>query len=164
MDRELLQQLYSKYSKELYLYIYSMCKKYSVAEDLLQETFLKALLSLDNNHQNFKAWLYLVGKNLTLNYLKKDKKNNYLEEIEEISDTNSIIEKVIFKDRDKKLYEAILTLPKISQQVIILQYFSKLSQTEISSVLGLSAGNVRTIAHRAKKQIKQYLEVQGYEF
>ena len=46
MENELLRQLYRKYQRELYLYLYSLCKNHELAEDLLQETFLKALLAL----------------------------------------------------------------------------------------------------------------------
>ena len=46
MENELLRQLYRKYRRELYLYLYSLCKNHELAEDLLQETFLKALLAL----------------------------------------------------------------------------------------------------------------------
>ena len=46
MEKDILKQLYQKYRKEIYLYLYSLCKNSSLAEDLLQETFLKALLSL----------------------------------------------------------------------------------------------------------------------
>ena len=45
MEKDILKQLYQKYRKEIYLYLYSLCKNSSLAEDLLQETFLKALLS-----------------------------------------------------------------------------------------------------------------------
>ena len=46
MENELLRQLYRKYQRELYLYLYSLCKNHELAEDLLQETFVKALLAL----------------------------------------------------------------------------------------------------------------------
>ena len=52
MEKDILKQLYQKYRKEIYLYLYSLCKKESLAEDLLQETFLKALLSLPDDHTN----------------------------------------------------------------------------------------------------------------
>ena len=60
MEKDILKQLYQKYRKEIYLYLYSLCKNSSLAEDLLQETFLKALLSLPDDHTNMRAWLYLV--------------------------------------------------------------------------------------------------------
>lgn len=52
MEKDILKQLYQKYRKEIYLYLYSLCKNSSLAEDLLQETFLKALLSLPDDHTN----------------------------------------------------------------------------------------------------------------
>lgn len=61
MEKDILKQLYQKYRKEIYLYLYSLCKNSSLAEDLLQETFLKALLSLPDDHTNMRAWLYLVA-------------------------------------------------------------------------------------------------------
>lgn len=74
MDKVILSELYQKYHKELYLYLYSLCKNHSETEDLLQETFLKALLSLPEEHTNVRAWLYVVGRNLFLNHRKKNQK------------------------------------------------------------------------------------------
>lgn len=71
MDSKVLEQLYRKYEGELYLYIYSICKDKHAAEDLLQETFLKAILALPDGHTNIRAWLYLVARNLTYNAIKK---------------------------------------------------------------------------------------------
>ena len=73
MEKDILKQLYQKYRKEIYLYLYSLCKKESLAEDLLQETFLKALLSLPDDHTNMRAWLYLVARNLLFNYYHREK-------------------------------------------------------------------------------------------
>ena len=71
MDSKVLEQLYRKYERELYLYIYSICKDKHATEDLLQETFLKAILALPDGHTNMRAWLYLVARNLTYNAIKK---------------------------------------------------------------------------------------------
>ena len=73
MEKDILKQLYQKYRKEIYLYLYSLCKNSSLAEDLLQETFLKALLSLPDDHTNMRAWLYLVARNLFFNYYRREK-------------------------------------------------------------------------------------------
>lgn len=64
MNNDALRQLYERYSREIYLYLLSLCKDGRLAEDLMQETFLKALLSLDETHANLRAWLYTVARNL----------------------------------------------------------------------------------------------------
>ena len=63
VDNQILLKLYSLYQKELYLYLYSLCGDRYLAEDLLHETFLKALLALPDGHSNMRAWLYMVARN-----------------------------------------------------------------------------------------------------
>ena len=57
IEGDALQQLYMKYQKVIYLYLYTMCHNASLAEDLTQDTFVKAILSLPEGHGNIKAWL-----------------------------------------------------------------------------------------------------------
>ena len=89
MEKDILKQLYQKYRKEIYLYLYSLCKNSSLAEDLLQETFLKALLSLPDDHTNMRAWLYLVARNLFFNYYRREKEKVPLGEVQQIQNTAS---------------------------------------------------------------------------
>ena len=56
VDNQILLKLYSLYQKELYLYLYSISGDRHLAEDLLHETFLKALLALSDGHSNMRAW------------------------------------------------------------------------------------------------------------
>ena len=72
VDNELFMKLYGAYQKELYLYLYSLCRNRHQAEDLLHETFLKALLALPDGHTNMRAWLYMVARNLFYNQQKKN--------------------------------------------------------------------------------------------
>ena len=57
MDKKILEETYQKFQKELYLYLFSLFQNRQLTEDLLQETFLKALLSLSDSHGNIRAWL-----------------------------------------------------------------------------------------------------------
>ena len=82
MDNEILLKLYSLYQKELYLYLYSFCGDRHLAEDLLHETFLKALLALPDGHTNMRAWLYMVARNLFYNQQKKKSQEILMEEQE----------------------------------------------------------------------------------
>ena len=82
MDNEILLKLYSLYQKELYLYLYSLCGDRHLAEDLLHETFLKALLALPDGHANMRAWLYMVARNLFYNQWKKNSREILMEKQE----------------------------------------------------------------------------------
>ena len=66
LDKKLLELMYARYYRELYIYIYSMCRSGVITEDILQETFLKAFISLKDSHTNMRAWLYITSRNLCL--------------------------------------------------------------------------------------------------
>ena len=55
MDGQVPQRLYEAYGRDLFLYLYSLCKSRETAEDLMQETFVRALLSLSDEHVNVRA-------------------------------------------------------------------------------------------------------------
>ena len=76
MDNEVIASFYRQYRSKIYLYLYSLCKSRELTEDLLQKTFLKAKLSIQNNHVNVRAWLYMVARNLYFNYITKTVKIN----------------------------------------------------------------------------------------
>ncbi len=166
MDKQLLRQLYSKYQKEIYLYLFSLCKNREIAEDLTQETFLKALLSLSDSHTNMRAWLYMVARNQFFNYKKKAREFVLLESVEEvISDNGSlqIMNSLIQDERRRILYQAMQSLEADKREVLVLQYFGGVSQKEIASLLRKSPENVRVLVHRSKKELKKYMEENGYD-
>ena len=164
MHSDLLAEVYQKYHKEIYRYLYTLCGDSALAEDLLQEVFLKAILSLSDSHTNIRAWLYLVARNLFLNNVKKGKRIVYEEISEEFADGHLGPEEKAMEDmKNQELYRAIMQLDTGLREVIALRYFSELSQKEIASLLHISPENVRIKVYRAKKEIKNYMEGKGYD-
>lgn len=166
MDKWLLKQLYLKYQKEIYLYLYSLCRNRDLAEDLVQETFLKAILSLSNEHANMRAWLYMVARNLFLNYRNKEKKQISLEEFgDEMCDEKAleVLERLLHDERRRLLYRALQKLNGDKREVLMLQYFSGLSQKEIAALLRKTPENIRILAYRGKKELREYMEANGYD-
>ncbi|NSG82356.1 RNA polymerase sigma factor [Blautia schinkii] len=162
MEQKLLTLVYEKYHRELYLYIYSLSRNHHIAEDLTQETFLKALLSLPEEHGNIRAWLYMVARNLFFNYRKKASRNVSLEEEMKRSDEEKdLLANMIENERKLQLYQALKKLDMKKREILLLQYFGDLSQKEIAAVLHITPENVRVLAYRAKKELKKYMEQQG---
>ena len=162
MEQKLLTLVYEKYHRELYLYIYSLSRNHHIAEDLTQETFLKALLSLPEEHGNIRAWLYMVARNLFFNYRKKASRNVSLEEEMKRSDEEKdLLANMIENERKLQLYQALKKLDMKKREMLLLQYFGDLSQKEIAAVLHITPENVRVLAYRAKKELKKYMEQQG---
>lgn len=159
MEREILEQLYRSYHRELFLYLYSLCRNKSAAEDLLQETFLKAILSLPEAHANIRAWLYLVARNLCFNYLQKEKKTTSLEKWEGVlEDEEDVLQKCIVNEEHRNLYIALSKLERRKREVLEMQYFGGLSQKEIAAILHLTPENVRVLSFRARREMKRELK------
>lgn len=173
MDKNMLRQFYRRYSGEIYLYLYSLCRSRETAEDLMQEVFLKALLSLPDQNENLRAWLYKVARNACFNELRNKKRELQSEHIEEISasareslqenSSDNLVDELIRSEQRRFLYEAMMKLPDRQREILELFYFSELSIKEIAQIMRLTSQNVRVLAHRAKKQLREYMEVNGYE-
>ena len=168
MENKILQQVYHKYHREIYLYLYSLCKNHEVAEDLTQETFLKAMLSLSETHANIRAWLYLVARNLYFNYSKKENRNVLLDEGEMesafyVDSAKETLERILTDERRRLLYQELKKLDERSREILTLQYFCNLSQKEIAALLKLNPENVRVLSYRGKRRLKEYMEANGYE-
>lgn len=170
LNKYLLEELYRRYYRELYIFVYSLCESETVTDDILQDTFLKALLLLKDSHTNMRAWLYLVARNLYYNYYNKQKKflSVEMEDSDEIGSRilytagkefiqNDILEEILQQEEKKKLWKAVNRLKGQKKEVILLQYFGDFSIKEIAAMLKLTPGNVKVLSYRAKKELKEYL-------
>lgn len=178
MDRNLLEGIYGMYAEEIRLYLYSLCKDAVRAEDMMQEVFVKALLSLSDDHENFRAWLYLVARNLCINEMKKERRRqkqvaenarkreenyNGMAENTEFSATEpDIVFSILREERKRSIFKCLMHLPEIQREAVYMFYFGEMSTGKIARVLELSPENVRVILYRARKNMKHLLEKEGY--
>ena len=152
--------MYEAYYRELYLYVYAICGNKNTTEDVLQETFLKALLALKDSHTNMRAWLYLTARNFCYNLLKREKRLVYGEETGRADEeAEDLLEQILKKEQSRRLQSALDKLSKPQREVLMLQYFGGFRQKEIAAMLQITPANVRVLAHRAKKELKSILEV-----
>lgn len=152
--------MYEVYYRELYLYVYTICGNKNMTEDVLQETFLKALLALKDSHTNMRAWLYLTARNFCYNLLKREKRLVYGEETGRADEeAEDLLEQILKKEQSRRLQSALGKLSKPQREVLMLQYFGGFRQREIAAMMQLTPANVRVLAHRAKKELKSILEV-----
>lgn len=158
MKNDALKLIYEEYSREIFLYVLSLCGNRATAEELMQETFVKALLSLPDSHSNVRAWLYKVARNLFLDRARRLKFESPGLEEEREGTAASPDELILEKLENERLHRAIARLDLRKREVIRLRYFSELDFSEIASIMGLTLENVRVLAHRAKKELKTYLE------
>lgn len=169
MGNDVLAVVYRIYSREIYLYLYGLSHNRQLSEDLMQETFAKALITVVTADTGIRAWLYKVARNLYFNTYRKDKRliiglenaENKAEIRVEIEE--SLLSKLLRTEREKALYKALNKLESKKREVLLLQYFSGLSGKDIAKLLDITTENVRILVFRGKKELKLYLEEAGYE-
>ena len=169
MENDVLAVVYRTYSREIYLYLYGLSHNRQLSEDLMQETFVKALITVGTADMGIRAWLYKVARNLYFNTYRKDKRliiglenvENKAEIREEIEE--SPLSKLLTTEREEALYKALNKLEGKKREVLLLQYFSGLSGKDIAKLLDITTENARILAFRGKKELKLYLEEAGYE-
>lgn len=159
MKNDEFEIIYKKYNRELYLYALSLCKQHHLSQDLVSETFFKALLSLDIGEGYIKYWLFRVCKNLYLDHLKKSSRLEAMElNASKLSIEDGTLDKIILNEERRRIYYEVLSLQPSYKEIIILYYYCNLSLKEISEVAGISQGAARTLLFRARKKIKEFLE------
>ena len=162
MDKALLEELYQRYGAEIFRYLYAMCRDRLLAEDIMQDAFCRALISLPTSHVNARAWLYMVGRNLLINEMKKRKRELCSDDMESIADGDPE-KQAIRKEENSMLQEALLSLDERKREILILNYFERFTLKEAAVIMGISYENARILSMRAKRELRRIMEVNGYE-
>lgn len=159
MKNDQIEELYIKYYRELYLYAYSLCKDYYLAQDLTSDTFFKAYLSLDKDVDYFKYWLFRVCKNLYFDYLKKHKGQSTLDNIEDFQISyETPLNKILESEEKKRIFNLIINLKETYKEILILHYYCGFSIKDISKTKNITENAAKTLLFRARSKLKKELE------
>lgn len=161
MERHEWKLIYEMYYKPLYLYALSLTGNPHDAEDLLQETFVKAFLSYQNKG-SLKYWLVTVLKNEFLN-LQRKRKREFLDDGELLKashtlEKQNVLENVIDKEERRQLFHAIQKLPLMMKEILMESVYFHMQDEEIARLHNLTEVNVRKIRSRAKKRLLDELK------
>jgi RNA polymerase sigma-70 factor (ECF subfamily) len=145
--------------KELYKFIYSIIKNQNLAEDILQQTLMKAYEKFDTikDVTKFKSWIFTIAKNESLSWIRKynreiPSEDAYLELLGGYSEDTP--EELLIKHEIKEqVKESIKMLNPVDQEIIYLRYYYDLNFSEIALILNLNENTVKTKHKRAKKKI-----------
>ena len=150
-----MEEIYERYSKLVYKYLYGLCKDEALAEDLTQETFYKAIRGINkfNNECKINTWLYRIAKNVWIDYLKKKKITVPLEE--QLVIDNSFENNLEDKNNLINLYKSIHKLDENTREVLYLRINSELSFKDIGNILNKSEEWARIVFYRGKIKLKE---------
>lgn len=152
-----MEELYKQNAKVVYHFLYSRCKDEALAEELLQDTFLKAFESIERFDGSCKisTWLCQIARHLLYQHWEKSKKEAAVELKEDISAAYDTEMQAIHKIELAEVLDKLQQMPDEVVQVVKLRAMSDLSFREIGEILGKSENWARVTFFRAKKQLLQ---------
>ena len=153
MEKALLEEFYQRYYRQLFLYAVSLTGSREDAEDLVANTFVKALTTFRGG--NIVPWLYKVLRNEFFDLYRKGKREVALSEdtLCQTDLSDPVIAHCIENEQTAWLYQQIWQLPRHEREVLLLTVQTDYSDRQIAEILALTVTHVRVLRHRAKKHI-----------
>ncbi len=152
-----------KYQERLYWHIRRMVISHEDADDVLQNSLIKAWKGLDKfkKEAQLYTWLYRIATNETLTFLNKKRKHFFISINDVERELNSTLETSDSYSGDEiqlKLQQAILTLPEKQRLVFNMKYYDEMKYEEISKILNTSVGGLKASYHHAVKKIEEFVK------
>jgi RNA polymerase sigma-70 factor (ECF subfamily) len=155
LEDDIFNQIYNKYFPYVYRYLYGLTYNQQTAEDLTQESFVKALCVLQFPNESIKSWLLTVAHNLYVDYVKKNRRlvfreDSFLNQIKVQDFTDGLI----LKESTRSAFLLIKQLPENQRQAVLLCLVNELSYQQAGEILGISVSAVTNLIYRARKTLR----------
>lgn len=161
VKKETYAQLFDSHHKALYRYLYRMSGSREIAEELLQETFCRCMLSLRKEHlANARAWLYKVARHLYIDWhRKRHTESKAMMEYERRKTASSEMglpeQEFGRKEQWLRIERILLRLPEHYRTIVYLREVDGFSYAELAEMLELSAEQVKVNLHRGRKKFRE---------
>jgi RNA polymerase sigma factor (sigma-70 family) len=171
-DPRAFDDLVVKYSPRLYGLVYNMTANHEDANDLLQDVFAKAFRSIKGfrGKSSFYTWIHSIAVNMTINFLKKRGRRFQMslddvdlniqndKEFIELTSGASPVREADLGELQQRLNEAMLKLSPEHRAVVTMFDIQGMPHAEISKILGVSEGTIRSRLFYAHRQLQAHLE------
>jgi RNA polymerase sigma-70 factor (ECF subfamily) len=163
-DPQALAELYDRYGRLAYALILRVVRDAAIAEDLVQETFLRVwnrVHGFDAEKGAVRPWLLAVARNRAIDYLRssggRESSSLDFEHTEHPALFGNMEREVLASDSARRVKSAMAKLPTQQRQVIELAYFEGLSQSEMAERMGQPLGTVKTWVRTALRSLRDEL-------
>jgi RNA polymerase sigma-70 factor (ECF subfamily) len=162
-DKNAFGELYERYARKVYRYIYYRTGNQHDAEDLAARVFHRALVHIQNYQDRgvpFQAWLYRIAHNLVANW-HRDRTRRKVVPLDDFMGLRVDAPEVTAEaqDEQERLVAAIQRLPEDRQQLIVLKFVERLSNQEIGAIMDRSEGAIKSLYHRTLLALRDELAV-----
>ncbi|MDY0410247.1 RNA polymerase sigma factor SigW [Virgibacillus soli] len=169
-DQAAYEDVVALFQNRIFQHCFRMLGNAHEAEDIAQEAFIRAYVNIHSfdDRRKFSTWLYRIATNLTIDHLRKRKPDYFLDAEVKGTDGLDMYSQLAAGDRlpeeevqDMELQEYILqqisSLPPKYRSVIMLRYLEEFSLKEISDIMDIPLGTVKTRLHRGREALRKKL-------
>lgn len=158
-----IESIYKEYFFIVYKYLLCLTHDSELAEELTQDTFVKAIMKINTFKVESKisTWLISIAKNLYFNELKRSRKSIDINKIGQQMCNECVEDIIVLKEEKELLKEKINNLDEISRQVVFFRISGELSFKEIGDLLNKSENWARVTYYRAKNKLLKGVDSYG---
>ena len=162
-------QIIKDHKDGLMFYLNSFVQNIHLAEDLTEDTFVKLIARRPrfSGKSTFKTWLYAIGRNVALDFLRKNAKLPTVsaeEAMTLIADEADVARQYLCSERKLQVHKALKQLNDEYRQVLVLVYFEDFQNDQVASIMGKSKKQIENLVYRAKLSLKSELEKEGFVY
>ena len=154
-----IEKIYRTYFMKVYSYILSTVKNHDIAEEITQNTFLKAMTAkkqfLGNSSEY--TWLCAIAKNQCIDYFREEEKKAPFPEDDSLAFDDEALDNITKKETSLKIHKFLHEMEEPYKEVFELRVFGELSFAEIAQVFGKTENWARVTYHRARLKLKERL-------
>lgn len=168
-DDEGIVEIIRDYKDGLILYLNGFTQDISAAEELMEDIFVKLATRKPRfrGHSTFKTWLYAIGRNVAMDYLRHNARlsSRSAEELERLAGEEESLERAYLRtERRILLHQALDRLKAEYRQVLYLIYLEGFDNMEAAAVMHKSKRQIENLIYRAKQSLKSELEKEGFAY
>lgn len=169
-DKDAFGEIYERYLKKIYNYIYYRTGNQQDAEDLTAKVFYRALSHIETYVDKgvpFQAWLYRIAHNLVANFHRDKGRRKIIPLDEYLAHTlqaDSPDRQAEASEQEAELLRAIRRLPADRQQLLILKFIQQKSNAEIGEIMERTEGAIKSLYHRTLLSLRDELQLQQMSF
>ncbi len=167
-DTEIFEAIVSRYKNPLFNFVFRFLGDRDATADVVQETFIKVYRNKDSykTFAKFSTWIYTIAGNLAKTELQRRKRKNQIsinswgedEETMDLPDGGPLPDRLVDSGiKNKMIQEALLKLPEVYREMVILRDIQEMSYEEIAEVMDISIGTVKSRINRGRAQLQELL-------
>lgn len=166
-DPAAYEHIYNRYVDMLYRYLYARCNNAALAEEALGELWLRVVqylphfnIPIQGADQAFTSWLYRIARNLSIDTLRKDRRQGDTLPENLVAPDFELEDTVMAQDEQRSLYAAMEKLTVEQREVIQLRFHEDRTSAEVAVLTGRTESAVKALQHRALGALARAMGVQ----